>query len=76
GSATKTTVNSGGRQHVYKNGNVTETIIMDGGRLQVEAGGSASMVTQNSGGAVVTNTSADLSGTNAKGNFSIAGGSA
>ena len=76
GSATKTTVNSGGRQHVYKNGNVTETIIMDGGRLQVEAGGSASKVTQNSGGAVVTNTSADLSGTNAKGNFSIAGGSA
>ena len=76
GSATKTTVNSGGRQHVYKNGNVTETIIMDGGRLQVEVGGSASMVTQNSGGAVVTNTSADLSGTNAKGNFSIAGGSA
>ncbi|EKQ0710032.1 autotransporter outer membrane beta-barrel domain-containing protein [Escherichia coli] len=76
GNATKTTVNSGGRQHVYKNGNVTETIIMDGGRLQVEAGGSASMVTQNSGGAVVTNTSADLSGTNAKGNFSIAGGSA
>lgn len=76
GSATKTTVNSGGRQHVYKNGNVTETIIMDGGRLQVEAGGSASKVTQNSGGAIVTNTGADLSGTNAKGNFSIAGGSA
>ncbi|HCB8234637.1 TPA: autotransporter outer membrane beta-barrel domain-containing protein [Escherichia coli] len=76
GSATKTTVNSGGRQHVYKNGNVTETIIMDGGRLQVEAGGSASKVTQNSGGAIVTNTGADLSGTNAKGSFSIGGGSA
>ena len=76
GSATKTTVNSGGRQHVYKNGNVTETIIMDGGRLQVEAGGSASKVIQNSGGAVVTNTDAVLDGTNAKGNFSIAGGSA
>lgn len=76
GSATKTTVNSGGRQHVYKNGNVTETIIMDGGRLQVEAGGSASKVTQISGGAVVTNTGAVLSGTNAKGSFSIGGGSA
>lgn len=76
GSATKTTVNSGGRQHVYKNGNVTETIIMNGGRLQVEAGGSASKVTQISGGAVVTNTGAVLSGTNAKGSFSIGGGSA
>ena len=76
GSATKTTVNSGGRQHVYYKGNVTETTIINGGRLQVEAGGSASKVTQNSGGAVVTNTGAVLSGTNAKGNFSIAGGSA
>ncbi|EPD6681744.1 autotransporter outer membrane beta-barrel domain-containing protein [Cronobacter sakazakii] len=76
GIATNTTINSGGRQHVYKNGNVTETIIMDGGRLQVEAGGSAAKVTQNRGGAVVTNTGAVLSGTNNKGNFSIAGGSA
>ncbi|HDN5015706.1 TPA: autotransporter outer membrane beta-barrel domain-containing protein [Salmonella enterica subsp. enterica serovar Typhimurium] len=76
GSATKTTVNSGGRQHVYNNGNVTETTIMNGGRLQVEAGGSASQITQNEGGAVVTNTGAVLSGTNTKGSFSIAGGSA
>ncbi|WP_454719148.1 autotransporter outer membrane beta-barrel domain-containing protein [Citrobacter freundii] len=76
GSAAKTTVYSGGRQHVYIDGNVTETTIANGGMLQVEAGGSASKVTQNSGGAVVTNTSAVVSGTNAKGNFSIAGGSA
>ncbi|WP_224978979.1 autotransporter outer membrane beta-barrel domain-containing protein [Enterobacter asburiae] len=76
GIATDTTINSGGRQHVYKNGNVSETIITSGGRLQVEAGGSASKVTQNRGGAVVTNTGAVVSGTNDKGNFSIAGGSA
>lgn len=49
---------------------------MNGGRLQVEACGSASKVSQNSGGAVVTNTCAVLSGTNAKANFSTAGGSA
>ncbi len=55
---------------------MTETTIMNGGRLQVEAGGSASQITQNEGGAVVTNTGAVLSGTNTKGSFSIAGGSA
>ncbi|EGM0707650.1 autotransporter outer membrane beta-barrel domain-containing protein, partial [Escherichia coli] len=58
------------------NGNVTKTTITDGGILQVDVGGSASQVTQNSGGAIVANTSAVLSGTNGKGTFSIAGGSA
>ncbi|WP_187184247.1 AIDA repeat-containing protein, partial [Escherichia coli] len=67
---------SSGTLKVRSGGNAIETTIISGGMLQVEAGGSASKVTQNSGGAVVTNTSADLSGTNAKGNFSIAGGSA
>ncbi|EFF2116253.1 autotransporter outer membrane beta-barrel domain-containing protein, partial [Escherichia coli] len=61
---------------VRSGGNAIETTIISGGMLQVEAGGSASKVTQNIGGAVVTNTSAFLSGTNAKGSFSIAGGSA
>ncbi|WP_122989626.1 autotransporter outer membrane beta-barrel domain-containing protein, partial [Escherichia coli] len=76
GSATSTTINSGGYQNVYVNGNVTKTTITDGGILQVDVGGSASQVTQNSGGAIVANTSAVLSGTNGKGTFSIAGGSA
>ncbi|MEG6334704.1 autotransporter outer membrane beta-barrel domain-containing protein [Enterobacter hormaechei] len=44
--------------------------------LSVSSGGSAVDITQNSGGAIVANTSAVLSGTNGKGTFSIAGGSA
>ncbi|MCV5519862.1 autotransporter adhesin family protein, partial [Escherichia coli] len=73
---TSTTINSGGYQNVYVNGNVTKTTITDGGILQVDAGGSASQVTQNSGGAIVAKTSAVLSGTNGNGTVRIAGGSA
>ncbi len=74
--ASDTTVGSNGTMKVRSGGYAIETTLTSGGMLQVEAGGSASQITQNEGGAVVTNTSAVLSGTNAKGSFSIAGGSA
>ena len=74
--ASDTTVGSNGTMKVHSGGYAIETTLTSGGMLQVEAGGSASQITQNEGGAVVTNTSAVLSGTNAKGSFSIAGGSA
>ncbi|MCV1689006.1 autotransporter outer membrane beta-barrel domain-containing protein, partial [Escherichia coli] len=44
--------------------------------LSVNGGASAVDITQNSGGAISTDTSATLSGTNTNGSFSIAGGSA
>ncbi|EOU0759131.1 autotransporter outer membrane beta-barrel domain-containing protein [Escherichia coli] len=75
GSATSTTINSGGWQAVYSGGSATSTTINSGGQLSVFSG-SAVDITQNSGGAIETDTSSDLSGTNAKGSFSIAGGSA
>ncbi|EFN9281089.1 autotransporter outer membrane beta-barrel domain-containing protein [Escherichia coli] len=75
GSATSTTINSGGGQAVYSGGSATSTTINSGGQLSVFSG-SAVDITQNSGGAIETDTSSDLSGTNAKGSFSIAGGSA
>ncbi|EFH6087136.1 autotransporter outer membrane beta-barrel domain-containing protein [Escherichia coli] len=75
GSATSTTINSGGWQYVSSGGSATSTTINSGGQLSV-FGGSAVDITQNSGGAIATDTSSDLSGTNAKGSFSIAGGSA
>ncbi|ELT0375580.1 autotransporter outer membrane beta-barrel domain-containing protein [Escherichia coli] len=75
GSATSTTINSGGWQAVYSGGSATSTTINSGGKLSVFSG-SAVDITQNSGGAIETDTSSDLSGTNAKGSFSIAGGSA
>ncbi|MCZ6284447.1 autotransporter outer membrane beta-barrel domain-containing protein [Escherichia coli] len=75
GSATSTTVSNGGQQYVYSGGSATSTTINSGGRLSV-FNGSAVDITQNSGGAISTDTSSDLSGANAKGSFSIAGGSA
>ncbi|HHE5062188.1 TPA: autotransporter outer membrane beta-barrel domain-containing protein [Escherichia coli] len=75
GSATSTTINSGGWQAVNSGGSATSTTINSGGQLSVFSG-SAVDITQNSGGAIETDTSSDLSGTNAKGSFSIAGGSA
>ena len=75
GSATSTTINNGGGQAVYSGGSATSTTINSGGQLSVFSG-SAVDITQNSGGAIETDTSSDLSGTNAKGSFSIAGGSA
>ena len=71
-----TTINSGGGQYVYINEMSQKRPSQTAVYYRWMPGGSASQVTQNSGGAIVTNTGAVLSGTNDKGTFSIAGGSA
>ncbi|HBE4479342.1 TPA: autotransporter outer membrane beta-barrel domain-containing protein, partial [Escherichia coli] len=76
GSATGTTINSGGEQRVSSGGSATSTTINSGGMLSVSSGGSAVDITQNSGGIIFADTSATLRGTNINGSFSIAGGSA
>ncbi|HBE5807703.1 TPA: autotransporter outer membrane beta-barrel domain-containing protein, partial [Escherichia coli] len=76
GSATGTTINSGGQQRVSSGGSATSTTINSGGMLSVSSGGSAVDITQNSGGIIFADTSATLRGTNINGSFSIAGGSA
>ncbi|EPM8797152.1 autotransporter outer membrane beta-barrel domain-containing protein, partial [Escherichia coli] len=50
GSATSTTINSGGRQHVSGGGSATSTTINSGGVQNVNDGGSATSTTINSGG--------------------------
>lgn len=76
GSVTNTIINSDGLQTVYSGGSATDTTIHSGGSLVVFSGGSAVAITQNSGGAISTDTNSFMNGTNAKGQFSIAGGSA
>lgn len=75
-TATNTTINNGGTQLVYSGGSATNTIINSDGLLVVYSGGSAVAITQNSGGAISTDTDSFMNGTNAKGSFSIAAGSA
>lgn len=76
GSVTNTIINSDGLQTVYSGGSATDTTIHSGGSLVVFSGGSAVAITQNSGGAISTDTNSFMNGTNAEGQFSIAGGRA
>ena len=76
GTASNTIINSGGMQRVSNDGSATNTIINSDGLLVVYSGGSAVAITQNSGGAISTDTDSFMNGTNAKGSFSIAAGSA
>ncbi|HBE6821550.1 TPA: autotransporter outer membrane beta-barrel domain-containing protein, partial [Escherichia coli] len=50
GSATSTTINSGGFQNVHSGGSATSTTINSGGLQYVSSGGSATSTTINSGG--------------------------
>ncbi|TFI25752.1 autotransporter domain-containing protein, partial [Micrococcus endophyticus] len=70
-AATDTVINSGGWQVVKGGAQVSDTTVNNSGRLSVAAGGKASDVIINAGGALVTNTAADVSGTNRLGNFSV-----
>ncbi|EBH8768927.1 autotransporter adhesin Ag43 [Salmonella enterica subsp. enterica serovar Freetown] len=70
-AATDTVINSGGWQVVKDGAQVSDTTVNNSGRLSVAAGGKASDVIINAGGALVTNTAADVSGTNRLGNFSV-----
>ena len=49
-TATNTTINSGGQQHVSSGGSATSTTINSGGQQRVSSGGSATSTTINSGG--------------------------
>ncbi|HAO9419018.1 TPA: autotransporter outer membrane beta-barrel domain-containing protein, partial [Escherichia coli] len=49
-TATNTTINSGGFQHVFSGGSATSTTINRGGFQYVSSGGSATSTTINSGG--------------------------
>ncbi len=49
-TATNTTINSGGFQHVFSGGSATSTTINSGGQQRVSSGGSATGTTINSGG--------------------------
>ncbi|HFV4017643.1 TPA: autotransporter outer membrane beta-barrel domain-containing protein [Escherichia coli] len=49
-TATNTTINSGGFQHVFSGGSATSTTINSGGQQWVSSGGSATGTTINSGG--------------------------
>ena len=49
-TATNTTINSGGFQHVFSGGSATSTTINSGGFQNVHSGGSATSTTINSGG--------------------------
>ena len=75
-NVTLSILNDGGVQTVLSGAVAEETIINSGGMLKVDEGAIGFMVTQNDGGAVVTNTRAELDGTNRNGYFSIAGGNA
>lgn len=70
-SATDTVINSGGWQVVKDGAQVSDSTVNNSGRLSVAAGGKASDIIINAGGALVTNTAADVSGTNRLGNFSV-----
>ncbi|MGV5905358.1 ESPR-type extended signal peptide-containing protein, partial [Escherichia coli] len=49
-TATSTTINSGGAQHIYSGGSATSTTINSGGGQFISSGGSATSTTINSGG--------------------------
>lgn len=70
-AATDTVINNGGWQVVKDGAQVSDTTVNNSGRLSVVAGGKASDVIINAGGALVTNTAADVSGTNRLGSFSV-----
>lgn len=69
-------VNDAGMQHVLRDGMASDTTLNSGGTLKVDAAGTATAITQHDGGAVVTNTSAVLEGTNRNGSFTVTGGRA
>lgn len=81
GAATGTVVNSGGLQVVdtYYTGPgsptvfaiVSFTTVNSGGLLDIRGGGIVTDVTQNSGGVLIANNNAFITGSNALGSFSV-----
>ncbi|EBK7320100.1 autotransporter outer membrane beta-barrel domain-containing protein [Escherichia coli] len=62
-TATNTTINSGGFQHVFSGGSATSTTINRGGLQHVSSGGSATSTTINGGGLQIVSSGGSATGT-------------